>query len=588
MTTKCFPITISLVLCMSVGESRAAQTRYEASNADLGDEFGAALAISGNTLVVGAPYEQGNGVDGPSDNSIRSGAVYVFVHDGTAWQEQAYLKASNPGNGAPPFTDGSDRFGGAVAIDGDVLVVGASQERGNGTSQSDDSLFNAGAAYVFERVGTTWTQTAYLKASNPGDADYFGGAVSISGSVIAIGASGEGGDGVHGELDNSVSGSGAVYVFRHDGSGWNQEAYLKASVVGLWHYFGGALALEGDTLVAGSSGESGGGACYVFEHGVGGWSEAARLEATDAEAGDSFGCSVALSGDDLLVGAIYEGFDPPNSPARRMGAAYSFHREGSAWSQVAQFRAPNEGHTDRFGDGTAVSGSRSVVTSRRESAAYLFALENGVWTQKAALELDALSGSGLRKGVAVDDQFVLCGAIQDNQTGAFYSFDSAEIADVAAATDFGSYCYGDGTDGTACPCGNESSPGGIAEGCRNSQDRGAFIGASGSSSLAADDLRIHVNRARRLQAGVVVQGSSQISIPFRDGKLCVGGLTERVEVVFMDDKGYGATTGSIATQGGVPAPGLTRYYQAWYRDPNISACGTGSNLTNAMTVHWVN
>src|SRR5262249_32981521 len=154
-------------------------------------QLGSSVTISGDTIVVGAPYEQSNatGINGDQSNNsaMQAGAAYVFVRSGTNWSQQAYLKASNTGP--------NDTFGFAVAIAGDTLVVGAPGESSNATgvngNQSDNSAAYSGAAYVFVRSGTNWTQQAYLKASNTGALDFFGIAVALSGGTIVVGAEGE-------------------------------------------------------------------------------------------------------------------------------------------------------------------------------------------------------------------------------------------------------------------------------------------------------------------------------------------------------------------------------------------------------------
>src|SRR5437870_2183130 len=238
------------------GPSSKAQLKQaayiKASNAKMGDHFGnggtleghgVALSSDGTTLAVAAPFESSNakGINGnQSDNSMyAAGAVYIFVQRNGAWSQQAYLKASNPGT--------NYKFGHHIALsgDGNTLAVSsageASAAKGINGDQNDKSIPLAGAVYVFTRTGTTWTQQAYIKASNTGEpgtgdqfaeGDQFGFSVGLSadGNTLAAGAIGEdsGAKGVNGDQnDNSQAGSGAVYVFARSGATWSQQAYLK-------------------------------------------------------------------------------------------------------------------------------------------------------------------------------------------------------------------------------------------------------------------------------------------------------------------------------------------------------------------------
>ncbi|MCA8942191.1 MAG: FG-GAP repeat protein, partial [Planctomycetes bacterium] len=156
------------------------QAYLKASNSETIDQFGLSISISGDTAVIGARLEASaaTGVNGDeSDNSaFRAGAAYVFVRNGDVWSQQAYLKASN--------TESGDQFGYSVSVSGDTIVVGANGEDSASTGvdgdQADNAAPAAGAAYVFQRVGTVWSQVAYLKGSNTESGDEFGDAVSIS------------------------------------------------------------------------------------------------------------------------------------------------------------------------------------------------------------------------------------------------------------------------------------------------------------------------------------------------------------------------------------------------------------------------
>jgi hypothetical protein len=253
-------VTVASQLTQAVGYVKA-------SNTGSSDEFGRSVALSadGNTLAVGAIFEASNatGINAPggqTDNSASaSGAVYVFTRSGASWTQQAYVKASNTG--------ASDFFGYSVALsaDGNTLAVGAYLEASNATGvngvETDNSASFSGAVYVFTRSGASWTQQAYVKASNTGADDQFGWSVALSadGNTLAVGAYLEdsnalGIDAPGGQTDNSASSSGAVYVFTRSGASWTQQAYVKASNTGASDGFGWSVALsaDGNTLAVGA------------------------------------------------------------------------------------------------------------------------------------------------------------------------------------------------------------------------------------------------------------------------------------------------------------------------------------------------
>ncbi|WP_167881170.1 FG-GAP repeat protein [Leptospira gomenensis] len=361
----------------------------KASNPGMSDFFGTSVAISGNTVVVGAPMNGG------------SGSIYVFQRVGTVWSEQARLKASN--------WDAGDRFGSVVSIDGDVIVIGAEWENSsqntvtNGTTASaDNSLNDAGAAYIFRRNAGVWTQEAYLKAPNPGNGDYFGSAVSISGDTVVVGAYKEDSqavttNGTTASADNSKSESGAAYVFRRTAGIWGQEAFLKASNLDPNDQFGKTLSVSNNTIVIGAALEdsnvntitngataspvnalAGSGAAYIFERTGVTWTQTAYLKAKNVQAGDQFGTAVAVEGNFIAVGAINEScgqstvtYGPLvvwDERAPQSGAVYMFRKTDGRWGEYSYFKAPNAGNADLFGSGVSLSGTRIVVGAPQESS----------------------------------------------------------------------------------------------------------------------------------------------------------------------------------------------------------------------------
>jgi len=322
------------------GTTWSQQAYLKASNSDEVDTFGQSVAISGDTVVVGAIWEASSatGVNGDqTDNSAaQAGAAYVFVRNGTTWSQQAYLKASN--------TDAGDYFGNSVAISGDTVIVGspyeASNAKGINGNQSDNSASQAGASYIFVRNGTTWSQQAYVKASNTDPGDFFGFSVALSGDTAVAGAYFEASNatGINGDQnDNSSGGSGAAYVLVRNGAIWSQQAYVKASNGG--GFFGYAVAASGDTAVVGAwiesssatgingdqtqGGAASAGAAYAFVRNGATWSQQAYVKASNTHAQDRFGWSVALDGDTAVIGADLES-------TQLTGAAYIFNGLGGA------------------------------------------------------------------------------------------------------------------------------------------------------------------------------------------------------------------------------------------------------------------
>jgi hypothetical protein len=412
-------------------------------NSKSGDGFGRSVSTSGNTIVVGAFGEE------RTDEPANSGAAYVFVRVGNTWTQQAYLKASNPGV--------LDEFGTSVSISGDTIVVGAIGERSSATGvngdQSNDDARDSGAAYVFVRVGNTWTQQAYLKASNTGAGDYFGISVSISGDTIVVGAYLEDSNavGVNGDQSNDdARESGAAYVFVRVGNSWTQQAYLKASNTEASDNFGCPVSISGDTIVVGAIGEDSNakganrdpnnngafqsGAAYVFVRNGNSWTQQAYLKASNTEAEDQFGYAVSISGNTIVVSSYGEssnaigvnGNQDDNS-AIQSGAAYVFVRDGTTWAQQAYLKASNTEAYDIFGSAVSISGDTIVVgafweasnatgvngdqnnnDAFRSGAAYVFVRNGTDWTQQAYLKSGRVHSSGYFGGaVAINDSIVV-------------------------------------------------------------------------------------------------------------------------------------------------------------------------------------
>ncbi len=217
-----------------------------------------------------------------ADNDDGNGSVYVFGFNGASWVQGQKLLASDGAAG--------DDFGESVVLDGRVAVVGARKR--------DDNGFNVGSAYVFRFDGATWVEEQKLTASDGAENDQFGGSVALSGNVAVIGAR---------LVDDNGSNSGSAYVFRFNGASWEQEQKLLASDGAEGDLFGLSVAVSGDVAVAGArfDDDNGGnsGSAYVFRFNGVSWDQEQKLLASDADGNEIFGQSVSVDGDVILVGA---------------------------------------------------------------------------------------------------------------------------------------------------------------------------------------------------------------------------------------------------------------------------------------------
>ncbi|MEZ4334968.1 MAG: SUMF1/EgtB/PvdO family nonheme iron enzyme [Myxococcota bacterium] len=377
------------------------EARLRASDAETGDGLGLSVSISGDTAIVGAPYE---GAGGPL-----SGAAYVFVRSGAGWTEQQKLVASDAA--------ASDYFGVSVSVSGDTTVVGA-------YGDADDGAFS-GSAYVFTRSGTTWTEQQKLVASDAAASDYFGVSVSVSSDTIVVGAYGDADSGVY---------TGSAYAFVRSGGVWTEQQKLVASDAAASRYFGLSVSVSGGTAVVGAYGDAAAGpvsgSAYVFARSGTTWTEQQKLVASDAAASDYFGVSVSVSGDTTVVGAHSDADDGAYS-----GSAYVFTRSGTTWTEQQKLVASDAAASDYFGVSVSVSGDTTVVGAYGDAdagaysgSAYVFTRSGTTWTERQKLVAgNAAPNAYFGVSVAVSADVTLVGAYRDLEdglpTGAAYAFD---------------------------------------------------------------------------------------------------------------------------------------------------------------------
>lgn len=306
------------------GSAWSLEQKLLASDGSANDQFGFSVSIQGDAIAIGAPGNDG------------AGAAYVFRYDGSSWAEQAELFASDGAVG-----DG-DQYGYSVAIDADAVVVGAYLD--------DQAALNAGAAFVYQWDGSAWNEQAKLVASNATSGNGFGQTVSVSGSRAIVGAP---------FRSQQGTSSGAAYVFANDGSTWTQETILVGADTAANDRFGWSVSISGDAALVGAEFDddagSNSGSAYVFRYDGVAWAQQQKLTASDGVGNDLFGISVSISGDVAAVGARNAA-----GAASGTGAAYVYRFDGVQWYEDLKLLASDGAGFDSFGNAVAVSGNAVV------------------------------------------------------------------------------------------------------------------------------------------------------------------------------------------------------------------------------------
>ncbi len=472
-----------------VGQAQFSQVQKITANPrEASANFGNRVAIDGDVMVVAASQESGGG------------AAYVFEKSGSIWQQTARLVASDRAF--------ADDFGRAVAISGNTIVVGAQLE--NEDANGGNTLSNAGSAYVFEKSGSTWSQTQKLVASDRGVDEYFGIAVGISGTTIVVGAIWEAQDASGG---NTLAKAGAAYVFDKSGGTWSQTQKIVASDRGASDTFGYSVGISGTTIVVGAIFEdenAGGGSTlgdagsvYVFDKSGSTWSQTQKLVASDRGAGDEFGYSVGISGTTIVVGAFWEDQDASGgNTLTNAGSAYVFDKSGSTWSQTQKLVASDRGALDQFGIFVSISGNTLVVGANYDAqdasggstlnyagSAYVFGKSGGTWSQTQKLVASdrgqedyfgisvGISGTTIVAGAFFEDQDASGGNTLGG-AGSAYVFATCNTATATTPTlGASTICQGSSTSVSAS-FGGSATSGSFSDGGKG----GAFsVSTSGST-----------------------------------------------------------------------------------------------------------
>jgi hypothetical protein len=426
-------------------------------------------------------------------------------------------------------------------------------------------------------------QTAKVWAADPQANEHLGSSVAISGNRILIGAY---------EESHAGLASGAAYVFERPAGVWVQVAKLVASDATQGASFGESVSIDGDyALIGAPAVASYRGTAYVFQRLPTGWTQTQEFTASDVAPMDYFGFSVAISMSTLLVGSAHSG------AGAHSGVAYVFELQGSAWIQSQELVGSDTGEYDAFGNsGVAISGDTAICAAIDNSdpaisagAAYAFRRVGSTWIQTAKLSAnDGKHADLFGNSISVSGSTVLVGALYTDDACPGSIGCNSGSAYVFEITPDG-FQYGNCT--TAAPCGNFEGHGG----CRNSTGLGGVLGVAGSGSVTTDDLNFVANRLPPNHYGILFMGGAQALVPFGDGVRTVassGTGIFRYPVQQADTDGllaYGpgivALSQHFSPAGQITA-GQTWNFQLWYRDV-LGPCGGLTNFSNGVQVAFV-
>lgn len=379
------------------------QAKLTPNDGVLDDQFTRALAISGNTAIIGAP---GSDISGRENQ----GSAYVFVKEGNSWSQQSKLIASDG--------QADDLFGSSVDIYGDTVVIGAKEADIEGNSDQ-------GSAYIFVRQNNTWSQQAKLTGNDSTFVDNFGASVALFNDTVIIGA------------PNNNGFKGAAYIFTKSGTAWIEQAKLTADAESSTIQFGIAVDLTQNSAIIGATSASFGenqlGAAFIFAKNDNAWTQEAKLSANDGTRDDLFGAKVSLFGNTALVSAPLHKQTNSESGAEGEGAAYVFVGNNGSWSQQAKLSAEDGAPGARFGSSVSLHGNTALIGASRatlndndqQGAAYLFIRNSeNQWIQKSKLSAeDGTSFDHFGMAVGLSGSTLFVGADEaDFGVGAAYVF----------------------------------------------------------------------------------------------------------------------------------------------------------------------
>jgi len=424
-----------------------------ASDRAANDHFGYSVAISGNFAIIGAYWEDHNASG--TDSLSKAGSAYIFAQSTDTWVLQQKIVASDRA--------ADDLFGMSVAISGNYAIIGAYQE--DEDASGANTLINAGAAYIFYNNGSSWSQQQKLVAADRYVYRYFGNSVAISGNYAIVGTEREDKD-ANGE--NSITQAGAAYIFYNNGLTWIQQQKVVAFDRASYDEFGVSVAISDGYAIVGAANESedangentigNAGSAYIFVRSDESWTQQQKIVASDRGTSDYFGQSVDISGDYVIVGAYDEDEDTSGvNSLNSAGSAYIFVRNVETWTQQQKIVADDRAESNWFGYSVAISGNHAIIGAYREAwstgAAYIFERDTTGWVQQQKIIAPVRIGYdcfGYSVDISGDNAIV--GAYQEDKdeneenaiqdAGAAHIFsqnsdDTTKVNDLTIPTEFG-------------------------------------------------------------------------------------------------------------------------------------------------------
>jgi len=393
-------VGISLILAGSVLASSPSEFLLTADDPMRGAEFGRSIAIDGDCVVVGS-------AEASDEVSYGPGTAYVFRRIGGTYVLEATLTA-------PDRTDGA-QFGRAVAVKGNVIVVGA-RFASSGNGEDGEVVEKAGAAYIYRKKDGSWLFEQKVTAGDyASEEDNFGRAVALDNDLLVVTARKE---------DVSVVNDGAAYVFRHSGGTWVAEAKLTADDSTDEARFGQSVAVRGNFIVVGARDantpvKDGAGAVYLFSSSDGPWKQFAKIHASDGAKGDQFAFNVAIEGNMIAVGARRADRDNNADPNDNSGAVYLYQLRGEDWLEVDKLISSDAKKGDELGHSVAMSGDFIAAGARRadidgkkdQGAVYLFKRSDNAWTEEAKITAsDGAAGDEFAHSLSAHGNMIAVGA----------------------------------------------------------------------------------------------------------------------------------------------------------------------------------